>query len=469
MKIVFTCLLTACACVLAAPRHVKTPPAKSAPEIPSSTAPLSLTLAAAEEIALRQSPTIQASRFKVLAARQFTRETRSAFYPQITGEVSAVATGDDIADHLGFSRITNKDTRIGATGTLSNPTILSREANGILINQLMTDFGRTWNLTEASKSLALSEEQRSALARAKTLLLVDQSYFRLLQAQAVLRVARETVSARQLFSDQVAALARGQVKSDLDASLAKVSLDEAKLLQLEAQNRLDAAAAELSTALGFSQARQFHLAEVPQFTQPNGQLGSFIMQALTSRPEAIGLRHQRDAANRLTKAERAARMPKVTLFGAAGLTAAGDDRVEGDYAAAGVNVEIPLFTGFRLSARIQEADWNARAADETVQETENLIAKDVEVALLNSRNSFDKIGVTASLLANSEQAYDLAEAKYKLGVTSLVEFSQAQLAKLQAQINNVSAVYEYQIHRLIFDFQIGSPHFLQAAPGQPRD
>jgi outer membrane protein len=267
--------------------------------------------------------------------------------------------------------------------------------------------------------------------------------------------------ARQLLADQVGALAKSQLKSELDVSFARVSLDEAKLLRLEAQNQVNAAFADLSNALGYREPHRFALIPIPQFAAPKGNLAEFIAQALNTRPEALSLRHERDAARQIASAERAAHFPKVTLIGAAGRGTAGDSRVEGDYAAAGVNVEMPLFTGFRLSARAQEAALQAKTVDQTLREIEDLIAKDVEVALLNTTNASDKIDVTASLLANAEQAYDLAQAKYQIGMTSIVEFSQAQLAKLQAQINHTTATYEYQINRLVLDFQIGAPKYLQ--------
>ncbi len=423
-----------------------------------------LDLAKAEAIALQQSPTVFVAQFKALAAQQVVRQVRSAFYPQITAEFNAIATGDDIADRLGWNKFTNQDTRIAASGGLNNPTVLSRQANGILFSQLLTDFGRTWNLTAASKSMALSEAQKSALARAKVMLLVDRAYFAAQEAQAVLRVADETVMARQLLADQVGAMAKSELKSELDASFARVSLDEAKLLRLEAQNRVDAAFADLSNALGYREPHRFALVPVAQFAPPKGKLADFITQALAMRPEALASRHERDAAKRIASAERAAHFPKVTLIGAAGRGTAGDSRVEGDYAAAGVNVELPVFTGFRLSARAKEAALQAQTSEQTLQEIENLIAKDVEVALLTTTNASDKIVVSASLLANADQAYDLAQAKYNAGLTSIVELSQAQLAKLQAQINHTTATYEYQIDRLVLDFQTGASRFLQPAP-----
>jgi len=442
-------------------------PKQNSPAIPpqgNRPAPVEqLDLAKAEAIALRQSPTVYVAQYKALAAQQVVRQVRSAFFPQITAEFSAVATGDDIASRLGWNTFTNQDTRIAASGGLNNPTVLSRQANGILFSQLLTDFGRTWDLTAASKSLALSEAQKSMLARAKVMLLVDRAYFEAQQAQAVLRVADETVMSRQLLADQVGALAKSELKSELDASLARVSLDEAKLLRLEARNRVDAAFADLSNALGYREPRRFALIPMPQFAAPKGNLADYIAQALAMRPEALALRHERDAARKIAAAERAAHFPKITLMGAAGRGTAGDPRVEGDYAAAGVNVEVPVFTGFRLSARAQEAALQAQTAEQTLHEIEDLIAKDVEVALLSTTNASDKIVVTASLLANSEQAYDLAEAKYKIGLTSIVELSQAQLAKLQAQINHTTATYEYQINRLVLDFQTGAPKYLQPA------
>jgi len=413
--------------------------------------PMQLDLAHAEAIALRQSPTVNAAQFKALAARQVVRQVRSAFFPQITAEFTGVITAG------------TGDSRLGATGGLSNPTVLNRESNGILLSQLITDFGRTWNLTEAQKNLALSEAQRSALARAKVLLLVDQCYFQAQQAQAVLRVADETVMERQLLADQVGALAKSELKSELDASLARVNLDQAKLLRLEAGNHVDSAFAELSNALGYREPHRFALVAIPQYAPPRGNLAECIAQALASRPEARSLRNERDAATQLVAANRAAHLPKVSLIGAAGRTPVGQASttpVEGDYAMAGINVELPIFTGFFLSAKDQESALRARAAEQSLHEVEDLIAKDVEVSLLNTTTASDKINVTASLLTNAEQAYDLAESKYKIGITSIVELSQAQLAKLQAQIDHTSATYEYQIDRLILDFQVGAPKFL---------
>ncbi len=64
-------------------------------------------------------------------------------------------------------------------------------------------------------------------------------------------MAEQTVASRQLLADQVSALTKSKLKSDLDLSFANVSLAQAKLLYLDALNNDKAAIASLSAILGY--------------------------------------------------------------------------------------------------------------------------------------------------------------------------------------------------------------------------
>src|SRR3984957_14338445 len=159
--------------------------------------PQKITLDQAESIAFRQAPLLGRADLNTQAAQQVIREARSGLFPQVTGDVSAVGTS-------------GTNIRIGASGGLNNPTILNRQSNGINISQLIFDFGRTLNLTAAAKFQALSEAQQQELVKAQLLLQVDRSYFDILKAQALLRVANQTVSSRQVVYDEIAALAKSK-------------------------------------------------------------------------------------------------------------------------------------------------------------------------------------------------------------------------------------------------------------------
>ena len=105
-----------------------------------------------------------------------------------------------------------------------------------MVRQLITDSGRTSSLISSSRLQAQATAQNAQATRYDVILAVNRSYFDVLHAQAVVKVAEETVSARQLLSDQVTELARNNLKSQLDVSFAEVNVSEAKLLLLRAQD-----------------------------------------------------------------------------------------------------------------------------------------------------------------------------------------------------------------------------------------
>ena len=203
---------------------------------------LRFTLAEAEAYALQNHPQIASAQLTADAVRQEIREARSAFFPQVYGESTSVYAPYDIK--------TSSATRLAALGGLNNPTVYSRQSDGVVLNQLITDFGHTYDLTESAKFRASAASDRIAVARAIIVLAVDRAYFDVLRAQAVLRVAQETVKTRQVALDQVSVLVKNQLKSTLDASFDQVALSQARLLLIEARSGVQEAEAAPLNRLG---------------------------------------------------------------------------------------------------------------------------------------------------------------------------------------------------------------------------
>jgi outer membrane protein TolC len=78
---------------------------------------------------------------------------------------------------------------------------------------------------------------------------------------------------------------------------------------------------------------------------------------------------------------------------------------------------------------------------------ENRIVRDIKVALLNVNNALERVSLTERLLEQSTLALDLAQSRYELGLSSIVEFSQAQLARTSAAIQHANAKYDYQLQK----------------------
>ncbi len=411
----------------------------------TTNAPPPLTLADAQKLALRNHPQIAAANYRALAAQEAFKEMRAGYFPNVNLYADAVGANSE-------------GTRVMAGG-LNNPSIYDRDAGGLEVSQLITDFGRTANLTASSKLQAQAENQNANATREQVLLQVNVSYFGTLEAQAVLRVAQQTVDTRQLLLDQVSLLASNKLKSELDVSFARVAVQESELLLQKAQNDADDAMTSLSTALGYREPRPIQLAESSPFVLANtNDVSQLVEIALAERPELLSLRNEHDAALRFAKSERDSRLPSVSAVGVAGAAPDHDSHLPDNYAAGGIQLSLPLFAGGFYVARQRAAELKAQADNELVRALEDNIVRDVHIAWLNVNNALEQLRTTEELVQNAAEAYDLAEARYKIGSSSIVELSQAQLSLTSAQIANANARYNVLIQQANLDYQTGALH-----------
>ena len=404
--------------------------------------PQSLTLAQARELAVQNHPRLSAADLKSLAAQQTITQSRAPFLPVFTANLTAVSTLEG-------------NTRIGAGG-LNNPAIFERTAAGLAVNQLLTDFGRTANLLETSRLRARAESETARTVRNLLLLQVSASYYAALQAQSVLAVARQTIATRQVLLDQVAALAKNQLKSDLDLSFARVNLEEARLLVAKSENDLRATHISLGTLLGARDSREFSLHDESPPASALPELATLLADAISHRPELARLRAERDAAQRFARAERALAYPTVNAVGSIGSIPIRDPRLPENYAAAGLNLSFPLFNGGLNAARRTEAELKARVADENLRDEENNLFRDLRIAHQNTAYAHERVSLTAKLLEHARTSLNLAQARYQLGASSIAELSQAQPNQTAAEIAHATSKYDYLTQRALLDFHRGT-------------
>jgi outer membrane protein len=402
-----------------------------------------LTLHDAEQLALNNNPQISVARLLTFAQHQVVRETRSAELPVATGNLTA-------ADAREGTRLT--------AGALNNSSVFERAAAGITIGQLITDFGRTRNLVASENLREQAQKQNELATSADIILATDQAFYTALASQAQLTVAQQTVDTRQTTADQIQALTTAKLRSDLDLSFANVNLAQAKLLLLDAQNRKDAAFTGLNEILGFEKQATYLLIDESKkpLTAPPGNEEDLVQDAFRSRPDLAAIDDDWQAAQRFAQAEHDLNRPTISALATGGSTPVRADQIVTPwYGAAGVNMSIPIFNGFLFSSRAHEADYRASALQQQERDLRDKIARDVRVTWLQSNTAYQRVSVTAQLLQQANLALDLAQTRYKLGLSSIVELSQAQLQQTDAQIGNTNARYEYLSTLSELNFQTG--------------
>jgi outer membrane protein len=405
--------------------------------------PSTLTRQQAERIALANNPHIHISELIAKVQHQAVRERRADELPNLNGNVTAVEANDG-------SRL--------SSGSLTASRLLNHSGGGVSLSQLITDFGHTSNLVASAK---LQEKARIAdmeASREDIVLATDQVFFQVLEAQQTLKVASQTVVSRQSVTDQVGALTSSKLKSDLDLSFAQVNLSQSKLLQLDAQNNLDAAKAALSAVLGYDKEIDYQLIDDSD-TLPSlpPDPDSLIAQAIQNRPDLQSLRYSEQAAQKFSKALHDQLLPTISALGVVGGTPTDSAQyfTSNWYGAVGANVSVPIFNGFRLTAQASEATLQAQAASEQTRALRDQVVRDVRTAWLNANTALQRVTVTGELLKEANTALDLAKTRYDLGLSSIVELSQAELQQTQAAIGDANARAQYNFAISIINFQTG--------------
>ena len=403
-----------------------------------------LTLIDAEQMAIKSNPRVSIGRLLALAQHQVVRETRAARLPTATAAITAENAEDG-------SRI--------SAGSLTASRLFEHAGAGGEFTQLITDFGKTQNLIASSK---LQEKAQNANALATTediVIATDQAFFNALQAQALLKVAEQNVTTRQTTETQVSALTKNKLKSTLDLSFADVNLSQAKLLMLDAQNNAESTMAELDAVLGLDKQVAFALADDHTAMQPPPPDADQLTQlALGQRPDLQALNYSQQAAVKFSHAQRDQMLPTISAAGTVGSVPIRPAAyyLTNWWGGLGVNMSFPIFNGFLYSAQAKEASIRAQAVSEQSRDLRDRIVRDVRTAWLAANTAYQRVAVTDELLNEANLAISLAQTRYRLGLSSIVELSQAQFQQTDAAIGNTDAQYQYRLALATLNYQTGA-------------
>ena len=299
-----------------------------------------LSLADAEARTLKNQPRLaaEASRAQALAKR--IQQTRSSYFPQVSGNLTAVQSNGDAAV---------------SAGAVTTSSISTRVAGGVSLSQLVTDFGRTHELVRSSRFTAQAALQRTEDVRQQILRDVDEAYFATEAAESVRGTAQAVLTFRNTSLRQLTALAQAQLRSTLDVQFAQVLVSEAEMAVVQAESNVQQARAQLAAAMGEDTVGNYVLVEQPQPPLLGDDVTVYIREAMATRPDLKALNLQAQAAQQYANSENKLNYPTVNLLGAAGEVPVRDPTLKQNYGAAGININVPVFNGGLYSGRIAEA------------------------------------------------------------------------------------------------------------------
>jgi outer membrane protein len=399
-----------------------------------------LSLADAEARALHNQPRLAAEALRAEAMGKRVQESRSAYFPQLAGNLTAVQTTGDTAV---------------AAGTITTSSTSTRVAGGFTLTQLVTDFGRTRELVRSSQLTAQAATQQTEDVRQQTLRDVDEAYFATEAAESVRGTAAAVLGFRRTSLRQLTALAQSQLRSTLDVQFAQVLVSEAQMAVVQADSNAQEARAQLAATMGEDTVADYVLAEQPEPPRLEDDISVYIREAINTRADLKALQLRAQAAQQFAKSEGKLNYPDISLLGAAGEVPERDHTLEQNYGAAGINIHVPVFNGGLYSGRAAEAKLRAQAANRDVSSLTLLITRDVRTNWARAKDAYLQIQVAHDLVDQTGIALRLAQARYDAGLGSIVELNQAELSQTSALITAAGERFNYLSTRAALNYTLG--------------
>ncbi len=412
-------------------------PAMSAGKTALRVAEKPLTLEDAIMLALDEQPRIKAAQERVKAQRAVVGQAKSAYYPTIN-----------------LTTNYRRSTSTSRTGTTAEP--FNFYTGSTVLNWTIYDFGRReGNVRGERDSLdAIQYAQRTSAE--DVVLGVKLAYYRYLQVIVLVRVREDTVKDRELLVRQAKGFFEVGTRPKIDLVRAESNFFLAQADLITARNGVKIVWAQLKNAIGVRNFPQRPLAEEALLERPVEELTKELAiqkppvsldaareTAFNVRPELKDFEAQLRAQDAAVDTARRGHLPNF-LFNTAYGRRGNEFPLQVDWEI-GLRINIPIFSGFQTTYEVQEASRNfyeIKAREEVVRQR---IALEVEQSYFNLVGTGERLKATDAAVRAARENLELANGRYRVGVGSIIEITEAQVISTQAQTDHIQTIADYKI------------------------
>jgi len=425
----------------------------------------SLTLDDAVRIGLERSRTLEIARLERDLTGQKIRESWSPVLPQITSDFTYTRS-------LKPSVLFFPDVFSGGNSNAFIPLVISADnAATATINFRQALFnGSAFAGIKAAGVVRKMSEEAYRNTEAAVVADIKMSYFDALISRDQLKLIEQSIARWEQSRKDTKAMFRQGIAADIDTLKAYLSVENLRPDLLQAENRVATSMTKLKNAMGITPDSSIVLSgklELSSATYPD-DIAAAYREAMELRPDLRQLDLQVQAEGEKVRAARADRYPVISAFGQVETQTAFNDNIKTSDSrwpvstAVGLEVSLPLFTGYRTSAQIEQAKIAQMQTRTRVEDLKANIQAEVEVRILNLRESQKRIGVQSTTISVAERNYKISLLRFKEGIGSRLELTDAELQLNKAKTNYLQAVYDYLVASVQLDKALGRTHTLLA-------
>ena len=329
----------------------------------------------------------------------------------------------------------------------------ARDASAELrLSQLVTDGGKTDLAVQAAELEREAVLQDLAAARSDLVLEVQQAFYALVKAEDDLEVARRNVAVQEEQLARARAFFQAGKVPKSDVTAAEVDLGQARLEQTQASGTVEATRSLLSRTMGVSPRGQALSVTPPPWTDRKAPSVEAAQSGVAARPDlkAQGLRVEEASRNVALAAKDLAW--NVAAWGGYGWS----DPGTGEWKS-GLSLSLPLLDGGRTDAKVGQARAKleeARATEEDLRQKADLA---VVEALTELRTAEESLRTALLVDRQARENLDLARGRYRVGVGTSLEVTDAAEKYSTARKSLVQANYDLQVASAALAKALGRP------------
>jgi outer membrane protein len=403
-------------------------------------APGPLTLDQAISAVLARYPSLDAARAEIDAASARAVQSNADRLPQVSGQADYAY--DSLRPYVAFSIA-------GQPPAAIYQNITNSYGASITARQLLTDFGRTDSLVDLARSGKITAQDALESARHQLGYETIQAFYGVILLRNSVGVAREEiVSLEEALRIAQRKFSAGTA-TKFDVLTTQVRLANARNRLTDTLSSLDKQENSLRQLLCWPLTSPLELsgdfdAEAPAISESEA-----IADGLVNRPEMKLAADDEKTARLKLDAARDGDRPSLNAQVTGGVADGFVPNLYDNkgYVTAGVSLQVPIFTGKRLTGDRLEADADVRSAEARTQELVNTITTDVANAYSDLKAAKARLESADTLVAQAKEALDLAETRYANGVITNFELLDAQSSFRAAELGRLQARYDCVLAR----------------------
>ncbi|MES1923690.1 TolC family protein [Salinisphaera sp. T31B1] len=386
-------------------------------------------------------------------------EARSAFLPHVSADVSQSRRQTNLAAQgIDFGSALSGSGNAAAAGGLAFPSVVtynSFDARATL-RQSLFDYS-AWQQYQGAKIGEEIADDQLAVAREQVATQAALDYVQALAARESVTAAQADLDLSRTLTDLATDQENVGIATGVDVTRAQTRQARARARLAQARTDQTRADIRLARTVGLPLNAPLALSDRLAFRAvADGDISDALGRALAARPEIRLAARQIHQREKLLAAARGQRLPTLSAmadYGESGNTYRENDE---DTYTVGAQIQIPIFDGGAIGARIDSAA--SRLAQQRIQyrDTRQQVEQDVRLARRTLTTLADQVDAAQAALGLAERELNLSRDRFANGLTDNIEVVDAQASLADARNTQVAALADYTRARINLAAALGA-------------